>query len=50
MEVIVARNAHQIPEEELVELLGSQSEEGLDRFEVEARRQRIGPNILSERR
>lgn len=50
MEVIVARNAPHIPAEELVELLGSHSEEGLDRFEVEARQQRIGPNILSERR
>jgi len=40
------RHLHEIPADEAVTLLDSDSEKGLDLFEIQARQQRYGPNSL----
>jgi cation-transporting P-type ATPase F len=50
MQRIVDDHAHHLPAEQILELLGVDPRKGLDRFEVEARRARCGPNVLSERK
>jgi cation-transporting P-type ATPase F len=50
MQRIVDEHAHHLPAEQVLEILGVDPRKGLDRFEVEARRQRCGPNVLSERK
>ncbi len=46
METLIERLWHDTPAEEMVRLLASDSEKGLDRFEVEARQPHFGPNAI----
>ncbi len=50
METLIERLWHHTPADEVVGLLTSDLEKGLDRFEVEARQQRFGPNAIPVRR
>jgi Ca2+-transporting ATPase len=50
MEIIVHRNCHHVPAEEVIQLLGTDLEKGLDLFEVGDRQARFGPNTLTERK
>jgi hypothetical protein len=47
MQTVVEEHAHQLPAGEVVKLLGSDEEKGLDRFEVEDRLRHFGPNVLT---
>ncbi len=47
MERIIGKHWHHLPEEEILELLGTNKEKGLDIFEVEHRQNRFGPNRLT---
>ncbi len=49
METLVDPIWHHTPAVEVVRLLGTTSEKGLDRFEVEARQQQFGPNAVPVR-
>lgn len=46
METLIERLWHHTPTDEVVELLTSDSNRGLDRFEVTARQQHFGPNAI----
>ncbi|NNE00477.1 MAG: cation-transporting P-type ATPase [Pirellulaceae bacterium] len=50
METLIERLWHHTPADEAVRLLTSDSDKGLDRFEVEARQQHFGPNAIPLRR
>ncbi|MFW6086992.1 MAG: HAD-IC family P-type ATPase, partial [Myxococcota bacterium] len=50
MDEIVDEHAHAVPSEDVARLMGTHPTRGLDRFEVEERQRRHGPNRLSERR
>lgn len=47
MEKLMARHWHHMPVEEVVFLLETDQETGLDEFEVRHRQQRFGPNVIS---
>jgi cation-transporting ATPase F len=47
MERIIGKHWHHLPEEEILELLETSKEKGLDRFEIEHRQNRFGPNRLT---
>ncbi len=47
METLVAQHWHHLPVGEVVDLLGTDPEKGLDLFEVQHRRDRFGPNQVS---
>jgi Ca2+-transporting ATPase len=47
MESIIGKHWHHLPNEEILELLGTSEEKGLDKFEVEHRQNRFGPNRLT---
>ncbi|GAA5506024.1 cation-transporting P-type ATPase [Novipirellula caenicola] len=49
METLNERLWHRTPADEVVELLKSDSNRGLDRFEIEARQREYGPNSLPAR-
>ncbi len=49
METVIGEHLHQIPADEVVELLGSDCERGLDVFEVESRQEQFGPNAIQMR-
>lgn len=49
METLIERLWHHTPAVEVVELLSSDSDKGLDRFEVESRQQHFGPNAIPVR-
>lgn len=46
MEVLLEKHLHQIPADEAVTLLDSDTEKGLGLFEVQARQERFGPNAI----
>ena len=50
MEAILGRHWHHLPLREVLEILETNSEEGLDTFELGHRERRFGPNRLSERK
>jgi len=47
MELLLAKQWHHLAADEVLELVGSAPEKGLDVFEVEQRQQRFGPNVLT---
>lgn len=49
METLIERLWHHTPTDEVVRLLSSDPDKGLDRFEVEARQQRFGANAIPVR-
>jgi cation-transporting P-type ATPase F len=49
-ENLVCEHCHHAEVDQILEMLGTDLSKGLDRFEVEHRRQRFGPNALTERR
>ena len=50
MEVLLDQHVHQIAAEEVIVLLGSDTDKGLDRFEIEDRQRQFGPNAMPIRR
>lgn len=46
MESLVGENFHQLPAEEVLQLLGTDSEKGLDLLEIRSRQERFGPNRI----
>jgi magnesium-transporting ATPase (P-type) len=50
MKTLLEKHYHHLPQEELLELLDSDEQKGLDRFEVEQRQAQFGPNILTQRK
>ena len=47
MEKLMAKHWHHLPGAEVVDLLQSNSEGGLDEFEVKRRQEHFGPNIIT---
>jgi Ca2+-transporting ATPase len=47
VEDLIAKHWHHLPIEEVVELLESEREQGLDRFAVEHRQEAFGPNAIT---
>ncbi|TNF33157.1 MAG: HAD family hydrolase, partial [Gammaproteobacteria bacterium] len=50
MKPLLEKHWHHLPQEEVLDLLDSDLEKGLDRFEVEDRQQNFGPNTLAQRK
>jgi Ca2+-transporting ATPase len=50
MQQLLSQHWHHLPSAEVQELLGSNIESGLDRFEIQHRQARFGPNALTPRR
>ena len=50
MKPLLEKHWHHLPQEEVLDLLDTDSDKGLDRFEVEDRQQNFGPNALTERK
>lgn len=50
MKTLLEKHWHHLPEEEVLDLLDSDQEKGLDRFEVENRQQNFGANALTQRK
>ncbi|MEA3292669.1 MAG: cation-transporting P-type ATPase, partial [Pseudomonadota bacterium] len=50
MQSLLDRHWHHLPREEVLDLLDSSAERGLDRFEVDLRQQTFGPNSLTPKR
>mgnify|MGYP003654970908 CR=1 FL=1 len=46
MEILFEKHLHQLDAEEVVTLLDSDPQKGLDRFEVESRRERFGAMVI----
>jgi cation-transporting ATPase F len=49
MEIILKEHWHHLPAAEVVEILGTDADKGLDVFEVADRQKRFGPNLLTKR-
>jgi len=49
METILSRHWHHLSEDEIVDLLETDLESGLDVFDVEERQDRFGPNAITQR-
>ena len=49
MQTILGKHWHHLPPEEIVDLLDTDPDKGLDSFEVGHRQQRFGPNALNDR-
>ena len=49
MKPLLDKHWHHLPQEEVLDLLDSDPEKGLDRFEVEERQKNFGPNALTQR-
>ena len=47
MEKLMSRHWHHMPGEEVVDLLQTNPERGLDEFEVKHRQERFGPNVIT---
>jgi Ca2+-transporting ATPase len=47
MESLLSKHWHHLPSKEVLELLGSNADNGLDIFEVKHRQQRFGANVLT---
>ncbi len=50
MQTLFDKHLHHLPIDEVVELLESDSKNGLDIFEVKHRQERFGPNLLTSKR
>jgi Ca2+-transporting ATPase len=50
MQTLLGRHWHHLPAEEVVQLMETDLECGLDLFEVKHRQERFGPNVLTPRR
>lgn len=50
MKSLLEKHWHHLPQEEVLDLLDSDADKGLDRFEVEDRQQNFGANALTERK
>ena len=50
METLLEKQWHHRPVEDLMDLLGSHPEKGLDLLEVQARREQFGPNLLTPKK
>ncbi|QEG36321.1 cation-transporting P-type ATPase [Bythopirellula goksoeyrii] len=50
MEIPLETHLHQLPADEVVKLLDSDSKTGLELFEIQARQERFGPNAIPVRR
>jgi cation-transporting P-type ATPase F len=50
MKPLLEKHWHHLPQEELLDLLDTNLDKGLDQFEVEHRQQNFGPNTLTERK
>jgi magnesium-transporting ATPase (P-type) len=50
MQTLLEKHWHHLPLEEVLDLLDTDPEKGLDRFEVEDRQQDFGPNALTQRK
>ncbi len=46
MDALVRENVHQLPADEVLQLLGTDAEKGLDILELQARQARFGPNLM----
>ena len=49
MQTILSRHWHHLPDEEVLDLLESDRDSGLDFFEVDERQGRFGPNEIAEK-
>ncbi len=49
MKPLLEKHWHHLPQEEVLDLLDTDLEKGLDRFDVEERQQDFGPNTLTQR-
>jgi cation-transporting P-type ATPase F len=47
METLIGKHWHHLPADEVIDLLESDQEKGLDLFEVEHRQKRFGPNVIT---
>ena len=50
MQTLLEKHWHHLPQEEVLDLLDTDLDKGLDRFEVEDRQQNFGPNALTQRK
>jgi Ca2+-transporting ATPase len=50
MQSLLGKHWHHLPTEEVIDLLDTNGEKGLDRFEVKHRQERFGPNRISVRK
>jgi len=50
MKTLLEQHWHHLPEKEVLDLLDSDQDKGLDRFEVENRQQNFGANALTQRK
>lgn len=50
MESIIGKHWHHLPTEEVLDLLGTQADKGLDLFEIQSRQEHFGPNLLSQKK
>ncbi|QDU29261.1 putative cation-transporting ATPase F [Anatilimnocola aggregata] len=46
MDVLIGENLHQLPADEVLQLLGTDAEKGLDILELQTRQARFGPNLI----
>lgn len=46
VEILIGDHAHQLPADEVLRLLGTDAEKGLDILEVRSRQERFGPNVI----
>jgi len=47
MQILLGKNWHQLPPQQVVQLLNSDSEFGLDKFEIARRQERFGRNVIA---
>jgi len=50
MKPLLEKHWHHLPQEEVLDLLNTDPDKGLDRFEAEDRQQNFGPNALTQRK
>jgi Ca2+-transporting ATPase len=50
METIIGKHWHHLPADEILDLLESDREKGLDVFEVEHRQKQFGPNVITPKK
>lgn len=50
MYTLLEKHWHHLPQEEVIDILGTDSNKGLDRFEIQKRQEHFGPNILKTKK
>jgi Ca2+-transporting ATPase len=50
MDRLIGKHWHHLPSEEVLDLMDSKVQTGLDHFEVEIRQEEFGPNLLSQKK